>query len=89
MLLWIRVGDCGEYESFSDLDDALDYLNELHVGRVEHWVDGGVGIGFATPNYWGGDFISMYWGDEEANCSRALTPEERDVVECGLSPAFI
>jgi hypothetical protein len=31
-LLWIRVGDAGEYEGFDGLEEALDYLNELSVG---------------------------------------------------------
>jgi len=58
--LWVRVGDAGEYEPFDSLDDALNYLNELSVGQVDHWIDGGPGIGFATPNYHGYDFISLF-----------------------------
>jgi hypothetical protein len=87
--LWIRVGDAGEYESLDSLDDALDYLNELSVGQVDRWIDGGPGVGFATPNYHGYDFISLFWGDDDANLIRALDGQERAAVEAGLEEAFI
>ena len=34
LLVWVRLGDMGEYESFDSLDDALDCLNELKAGEV-------------------------------------------------------
>ena len=44
-MIWVRVGDSGDYEPFINLDDAIDYLNELHVGQVTGWVEGGPGVG--------------------------------------------
>ena len=88
--LWVRVGDAGEYESFgNDLDALLDYLNDLSVGQVDHWIDSGPGVGFATPNYHGYDFISCYWGDANANLVRPLNGAERAAAEAGLAEAFI
>lgn len=35
-MIWVRVGDSGEYESFDDLQEVVDYLNELGVGLIDH-----------------------------------------------------
>ena len=87
--LWIRVGDDGKYQAFDDLDNALTYLNDLSVGNVTHWIDNGQGIGFATPNYHGGDFISCFWGDPDAQFLAALDNDEQSAVEAGLEEAYI
>jgi hypothetical protein len=89
LLVWVRVGDAGEYESFDSLDDALDYLNELKAGEVTGWVAGGVGVGIETVNYHGYDFISLFWGDDDANLTAHLDANERLDVEAGLEAAFI
>ena len=89
LLVWVRLGDCGEYESFDGLDDALDYVNELKAGKVTGWVDGGIGVGMETVNYYGYDFISIFWGDEEANLTAHLDSDERMEVEEGLEEVFI
>jgi len=84
--LWTRVGDCGEYESWGDdLAALLDYLNELHVGQVDHWRPGGL----ETCNYWSYDYISIYWGDPDGNLIDDLTTAERTIVEAGLEEAYI
>lgn len=89
LLVWVRVGDMGEYESFDSLDDALDYLNELKAGEVTGWVDGGVGVGIETVNYHGYDFISLFWGDDDANLTASLDADERIEVEEGVEEVFI
>ena len=89
LLVWVRVGDMGEYESFDCLDDALDYLNELKAGEVTGWVEGGMGVGIETVNYYGYDFISLFWGDDDANLTAHLDANERLDVEAGLETAFI
>jgi hypothetical protein len=89
LLLWVRVGDMGQYESFDSLDDALDYLNELSAGQVTGWVDGGMGVGIETVNYHGYDFISLFWGDDDANLTAHLDADERMDVEAGLEKVYI
>jgi len=85
--LWLRIGDCGEYEVMDDLDDAIEYLNELCVGRITNWVKGG----FETQNCSGKDYISIYYGDHEANHLADIGEDEdepqeyhRDYVEGNL-----
>ena len=87
--LWARVGDAGEYERFDDLGAALDYLNESSVGQVDGWMDHGRAVGFETPNYWGDNCISLYWGDTSANLIRPLDATEQALVENTLEEAYI
>jgi len=87
--LWIRVGDCGDYEPCNGLNDALAYLNELNVGEVTGWTNGPCAVGFETSNFWGQDCISCYFGDADANLIRPLNAAERAAVEDGLKEAYI
>ena len=88
--LWVRVGDAGDYESFGDDFAALfDYLNDMRVGTVTGWIDGGPGVGFETPNFHGYDFVSLFWGNADADFVHRLTPDERLLVEAGLEEVFI
>ena len=89
LLVWVRIGDMGEYESFDSLDDALDYLNELSAGQVTGWVEGGMGVGIETVNYHGYDFVSLFWGDDDANLTAHLDADERMDVEEGLKEVYI
>jgi len=88
--LWIRIGDAGDYEPFGDDLMALcGYLNNCGAGLVTDWVDVGVGIGFATQNYWGNDFISLFWGDADANLVRPLDAGERAAIEASLDDVLL
>ncbi len=89
LLVWVRVGDMGEYESFDSLDDALDYLNMLKAGEVTGWVEGGMGVGIETVNYHGYDFVSLFWGDDDANLTAHLDADERMEVEERLEEVYI
>jgi hypothetical protein len=84
MLFWIRVGDQGDYQPVDDLDDLIETLNEWQAGAVTGWVDAGRGVGVETTNYHGYDFVSLFWGDNQANMIRALDETERAAVEEGL-----
>lgn len=84
-LVWVRVGDSGEYESFDDLQEVVDYLNELRVGRVDHWRSAGI----ETENYWGHDYISLFHGDSDGNLKSDLLPDERVFVEDNLSENYL
>ncbi len=75
--LWIRVGDAGDYHRCGDIYEALDDLNAMEVGEILSWVEHGAGIGFETVNFHGNDFVSCFWGDEEANPINVLSPNDR------------
>jgi hypothetical protein len=52
-------------------------------------LEGGMGLGIETVNYHGYDFISPFWGDDDANLTAHLDADERLDVEAGLEAAFI
>jgi hypothetical protein len=79
-MIWVRIGDAGDYEDFDCLEDAVCYLNELDVGQVTRWRNAGVD----TDNFWGNDYVSLYRGDAEGNLLSNLLPDERVLVEDNL-----
>ena len=83
MILWVRVGDAGEYEQCDDLDDAIAYLNELRVGKITSWVRSG----FETENYYGRDYVSIFYGDDDAN--HLCDINEKEYVECNLEVNYL
>lgn len=85
--VWVRVGDGGDYSKFDDLDAAIEYLNELCVGQVECWKL--AGAGFDTPNYWGNDYISCYWGDVHAALVSGMLPDERIYIADRLEENYL
>ena len=65
-------------------------LKEMrHTVHKTGWIDGGPGVGIETPNYHGYDFISLFWGDANADLVAHLTDCQRAAVEAGLEEAFI
>lgn len=75
LLIWIRQGDIGEYESADSIAD-LDFA-ERKLGKFKAWQR----FGFSTDTHEGRDYVSLYWGDKEAEPVRYLTREEKIEVE--------
>jgi len=84
MNIWIRVGDAGDYNDVGDVYGAVDDLNSREVGEITGWIEGGMGVGFETENYYGLDFISCFWGDERISLVRRLDTDERAYIENNL-----
>lgn len=71
--IWLRVGDAGYYENYDDIPAAAEALNEYGIDGVDGWVRGGFEFGPAR----GHDYISCYWGDEDADLIRELNEQEK------------
>ena len=54
------------------------------VGPVHSWCE----AGFETPNYWGQDYISIYWGGHNADFWVDLNDSERDYIEGELEDCY-
>jgi hypothetical protein len=70
-LLWIRVGDNAEYEQVDDVNDAVECLgisNELVRCNTYGVTDNDV--------YAGLNYISLYYGDEEAEPIEPISDNE-------------
>ncbi len=82
--LWMRLGDNGEYNEFgSDLDAVADVLIEAGVGPEIFQRHGGI----HADGYSGCNYISLYWGDDDAEHERDLTDGEFDRISGALENA--
>ena len=82
--VWVRLGDVAEYENF---DTPLEAGKE--VGRrlpkkpvpTLKFVSGGVEI---EPHFAGRNYVSLYWGDQDAGWIRDLGEKEKKDFETGF-----
>lgn len=84
--LWMRLGDNADYEKVEGPSDAADRIRDF-TKQVEHgdikWREKyGVAI---EPGFGGNNYISLYWGDEDAQPTRQLTKAERKDIETILT----
>jgi len=84
--VWIRMGDTGEYEKFDSPYDAGEDVGS-RLREVENFKFMGMGIRI-YPGYSGRNYISLFWGDEEAQPTRDLSDEERSEFLQGLRKGF-
>ena len=83
MILFVRVGSAGELEQFPNIEAVAAYLNTLSVGRPTRWYL----HGFDTQNFWGGDGVSVFWGDDLGNYLQSIATRERLFLEAQLDDA--
>lgn len=74
MILWIRCGDADDYNGFEiDFAAAAEYLDMLGVTvplvRCNKY-------GVSAPGFTGWNYISLFWGDNDAQPVRELTDAE-------------
>lgn len=75
--LWMRLGDFSEYEEFgNDLDAVADTLIEAGVSRGRDIVRSSYPGGVEMPGFQGRNYISLYWGDDDANMVKRLNDTE-------------
>lgn len=84
--LWMRVGDGGEYHYHDGIDEAAEHLAELLSWSVQSgdwdvrnviqsvaWVD----LGLTMADMTGHNYVSLYWGDNDAQPERGLRRKEQ------------
>lgn len=99
-LFWTRMGDGADYESYvSHIEAAYsvaDYFammsspgyDALNLGADDfYWYDDGSGF-VAKPYFDLDNYISSYWGDEEANLVRGLTKKEQREFKAALKKYY-
>lgn len=83
-LLWLRLGDAGNYRSFDSIEE-VDLGTTFERGdEFDGWVPAGFRV---SPDYLGNNYVSCYWGDANANLVRELNAEERTLVESLVAKA--
>ncbi len=80
--IWVRVGYGSDYCDCPGLTEAIEYLADSQAfgpfGRVKY--------GLICPTYDGNNYISIYWGDADAQPTRELTETEYGLIEWLLDP---
>lgn len=78
LLLWLRLGDASDYESSHSIECSLLAECFQRGDSFAGWVEAGLCV---APHYLGQNYISLYWGDADANLVRELDTAERLAVE--------
>jgi len=79
--LWIRLGDSDDYEDYGDDIQALaGYLQEVGIKEIDRWVE----KGFEASGFGGHNYVSLYWGDADANFISELAQREKIQLEKAL-----
>ena len=76
--LWVRFGDCSEYEYVCwDVLSLNTVFDPDYIGEFVGWVYAGL----VTDRYGGNDYISLYWGDDAGEFIRELDRAEKTEIE--------
>jgi hypothetical protein len=83
--LWVRAGDGDNYNPFDGLQEVADYLADMGATGPLEWCNN---YGVTSPEFRGNNYISLFWGDADAQPTRSLTTSEHDEINRLLqSPA--
>ena len=77
--IWLRIGDAGEYQKFDNPEKAGDYLGDsIFFSKPLQCTfltfRSGIEI---TPGFTGLNYISLFWGDGEAQRTHDLSKKDR------------
>lgn len=88
--LWIRHGANAEYERFDNIEDAADSVAPYTRPGQARWKMYVLthANGVALPGFEEGDYVSTFWGDDDAQMSRGLNKPERRRFERALVDAL-
>ena len=71
--LWVRAGDGDNYNGFDGFQEVADYLGEMgatdSLERCNRY-------GVTSPEYRGNNYISLFWGGDNAQPVRRVTIDE-------------
>ena len=75
--LWVRAGDGDNYNAFDGFQEVADYLSEMGATvPLERCNEYGV----TSPEFRGQNYISLFWGDDDAQPIRSLTIDEQNEI---------
>ena len=78
--LWMRLGDTDEYHRYDDIEGVAEAMREASVHgpfKMGHPMSKGM---LYAPGYEACNYISLFWGDEDAEFVRTLTKEELNQI---------
>lgn len=85
-VVWVRVGDTDDYTQWPTLQDAIDFLLSRMAIEPGFQSFRRVSLGLeVAPYYEDNNYISIYWGDAQADPIRELSHREYRQVEQAIS----
>lgn len=75
--LRVRAGDGDNYNPFDGFQEVADYLADMGATFPLEWSNQ---YGVTSPEFRGNNYISLYWGDADAQPIRSLTTAEHHEV---------
>ncbi len=82
--IWVRLGDADNYSHCDDLADAAEYLDLFgvhHVCRSQKY-------GVEAEGLTGQNYISLFYGDDDAQPTRELTDKDIRFLNAELGRLF-
>ena len=70
--LWLRLGDSDDYHDHDSIEDVKETLDECDCLPVKHHCLYGV----SGRHHQGLNYISLYWGDNDAQPLGSITDDE-------------
>ena len=70
--LWIRLGDNDDYHDYDSIDDVKEILDECDCLPVKRYCQ----YGITARHFQGRNYISLFWGDDDAQPFNELTDNE-------------
>lgn len=80
--LWLRLGDNADYEKFDSIREAGEHIashlppnsdNKIFVGGLRMSI---------PPIYWHLNYISIFWGDDDAGDAVEISDDEQlEIIE--------
>lgn len=71
--LWLRLGDGDDYHDFDSIEEVKEVLDECDCLPVKRHCQYGVN---GNRHYKGLNYISLYWGDDDAQPLSSITDDE-------------
>ncbi len=73
MFIWLRLGDCSEYEKLDSIEEVKELFESYSLSkdftRSHHY-------GIKNSEFYGNNYISLYYGDSEAQPIKTITEKE-------------
>jgi len=75
--LWLRLGDNAEYEDYGSIEEIKELFEELELTKDFRRRPS---YGVANTEYRSLNYISLYWGDEEAQPIKPISDKAIEFI---------
>jgi len=80
MQIWMRLGDADAYAPYDSVEDVAEGLVWCGLSGFSISRAGEYGVAIPDAGYSGKNYVSLFWGDNDAQPIRGLTDAELDAL---------